>query len=926
MPASVYTAPPDGAGGPPVPGDSESQGAQVGSAPPAPVSAKVSRKKTNDKEQAAESLGYEEAYIELSDVTSRFPISGINEGDPRQSTGLANEQVLEQREKFGKNELSPPKKDPPIVLFLKQFLDLFRVLLMIAGILSLISYFTDPEVELNLYLAIILIAIVIINCVMAFMEEMSSGKVMDSFKNMLPPKCSVIRGGKSLEIAAQDLVVGDLVWVKNGEKVPADMRLVQCNSLKVECSSLTGESEPIRCTEREVRPLECTNIVFNGSLCHDGAALGLVLTVGDSTVIGRIAKMASTTKPRMTTMEREVGAFVRFITVLALSMSTVFFLIGLIRQEGKDALNLFVAGFLVVFVANVPQGLPATVTSLLAIAARKLGAQKVLVKRLDCVETLGSMTLVATDKTGTLTKNVMTVTDLWYAKEFVRHHADSVNYYTDATIDFIRGKTPHAVLYRCACICNRSEMIQPGEIQQSLTGSRHAVKRNSFSGRVDSQRTNSWRKQQEILNRQYTGNASDIALMRFCETHFSVDSARDHFPIVFEVPFNSTNKWQLVIVRALEEGKLTPAKDKEEYDMLFKGAPEVVIKRCNRFLTVDGTPEPIDNQFRADFMKAYETFGENGRRVLALATTRFTKESPEEFDAEKQNFPTSDLCFVGLVAIMDPPRDDVPEAISTCHDAGVKVFMVTGDHPLTGKAIARQIGLVPEDATVLELVDPEVPDSVPSAWHEKEAAVIHGGVIDSLQPAHWECILSKQSIVFARTTPQHKLEIVRQCQARGEVVAVTGDGVNDAPALKQADVGVAMGKNGSEVAREAADIVLMEDTFSSIVLGIKQGRTIFDNLIKTIAYTLAHLLPEICPVLLNLALGLPTGLSSLQILSIDLGTELCPAISLAYEKPEEGVMDRPPRDPAKDRLVSKSLLIYSYLVAGVVEVAGCFLA
>ncbi|ETN16845.1 hypothetical protein PPTG_05944 [Phytophthora nicotianae INRA-310] len=279
-----------------------------------------------------------------------------------------------------------------------------------------------------------------------------------------------------------------------------------------------------------------------------------------------------------------------------------------------------------------------------------------------------------------------------------------------------------------------------------------------------------------------------------------------------------------------------------------------------------------------------------------------------------------------MLAIMDPPRDDVPDAIAKCKDAGIKVFMVTGDHPLTARAIATEIGLLDDYGSVLELLTPTPVDNLPVDLDTYDGAVVHGGVINYLSDEDLKTILQLKSVVFARTTPQHKLQIVQASQEIGECVGVTGDGVNDAPALKQADVGVAMGMNGSDVARQAADIILMDDNFSSIVRGVEQGRVIFDNLKKTIAYTLTHLWPEIMPVAINLALGMPAGMTSLQILSIDLGTELGPAISIAYEGAEQDIMQRPPRDLNKDRLMSKSLLIYAYAVAGMINAAGCLVA
>ncbi|GLE00030.1 hypothetical protein PINS_up008757 [Pythium insidiosum] len=442
-----------------------------------------------------------------------------------------------------------------------------------------------------------------------------------------------------------------------------------------------------------------------------------------------------------------------------------------------------------------------------------MAKHNIFVKRLDCVETLGSITLVATDKTGTLTKNVMTVTDTWVGREFQRQAtADQCVLDTDDDVDYAHGDSARAVLFRGATLCNRAapDRSDAGSVEAASTLLRTTpVARPTPAivgpDRGDTRTANTnasyARRRDFVAKRAYTGNPSDIALLRFAELQFSTDAVRDEYPLVFEIPFNSTNKWQLVIVPAPHEKT-----SRRAFDVFLKGAPEVLVKRCSTFLTATGTEAPIDAAFHADFTRAYELFGSSGRRVLVIATRRFSPDAADgtsaTFSAEANNFPVDALCFVGLVAIMDPPRDDVPDAIRHCKEAGVKVFMVTGDHPLTAQAIAREIGLLDEASTVLQLLTPPAADGPgasakigvdSSAWSRYDAAVVHGAVIDHLTPEQFSALLRKRQIVFARTTPQHKLEIVRASQALGECV------------------GVAMGKNGSDVAREAADIVLMDD-------------------------------------------------------------------------------------------------------------------
>jgi len=874
---------------------------------------------------------YWQAYVKVDELLSREPHSRISADNLEQSQGLHSANVEDLRRACGYNRLSPPKTVPDYILFLQQFMNMFMILLMFAGTLSLIAYFINTSTEMNLYLAILLFAVVLGTCTATFIQARSTGKVMDSFKNMLPAQCTVLRDGVSVTIPAEELVVGDLVWVRNGDKVPADLRILLCNNLKVENSSLTGESELISVTadvmDHSVAHLECKNIAFNGSLCFDGSALGLVLTIGDKTVLGQIAKLATSSSLPETNMQREVRLFVRFIAVLAFVMASILFAIGVARKNGDEVLITFVDGFLVIIVANVPQGLHVTVTSLLTITAGRLATRNVFVKRLDCVETLGSISLIATDKTGTLTKNVMTVTDTWTGREFVAQPSEeSTTIVVDSATDYVAGMTPKAVLTRGAALCNRAapDLAQTDSIQITIDDSPEAVDGGRTNSAAKLRSPSIVRAQRKLVTkRQYTGNPSDIALLRFADLNYSADATRDEYPLVFEIPFNSTNKWQLVIVPAPKE-KVT----RRGFDVYMKGAPEVIIKRCSTILSASGDEIPMDETMMSEFTHAYETFGRKGRRVIALATRRF--EAPgAHFTVEDNNFPSEDLCFVGIAAIMDPPRDDVPDAIAKCKAAGIKVFMVTGDHPLTGRAIAAEIGLLDNNGKVLELLEPPTAIQtvrLPEDFNTYDSAVVHGGFVKLLSDDDLKLILRLKSVVFARTTPQHKLQIVKASQEIGECVGVTGDGVNDAPALKQADVGVAMGKNGSDVARQAADIILMDDNFSSIVRGVEQGRIIFDNVKKTIAYTLTHLWPEILPLAIYLALGMPTGMTALQILSIDLGTELGPAISIAHEGGEDDIMLRPPRNVKKDRLISKSLLVYSYIVAGMINAGGCLIA
>lgn len=872
----------------------------------------------------------EEPYLDLVSISIMHVDSNIVTDAVEKSHGLTEVEVQKRLERYGPNVLTPPPRMPEWKRFLLQFKNIFLVLLNVCAILSIVAFIISHDI-INLYLAIVLVVVVFFTGLMQFHEEGKAYKVIDSFSKMLASECVVIRDGKEKRAGTDQLVPGDLVKIMNGDRVPADLVLLLCRGLKTDCSSLTGESEPI---PNNTTPspaakafFECENVAFNGSLCFDGMAIGLVFRTGDKTAVGSIARLASETTLRESTLQKEVRNFVKLVALISVTMAATCFVASVLIQGARtsdEIIAIFVNGFLVIIVANVPQGLPATVTSLLSLAARNMAKQSVLVKRIDCVETLGSTSIICSDKTGTLTKNEMTVTDLWYDGRVIRRHKREH--------ESLFGQSPQALFFRGAILCN-------GAVQQTdeeLALSKRQLQENQLQ-RINNASSLVWKRSvsKSILNfesqgQKFTGNPSDVALINYADALCSSQQLRSVYPILFEVPFNSTNKWQLVIVKSAD----SLPEDGEPADMqcevFMKGAPEVILSRCDTYAVnsarMKGFKQDITEEFRHDFMDTYKSFASQGRRVLALCSKAFKAPRDVAFTSENgdYNFPVTGLNFIAMVAIMDPPRDNVPDAISLCHRAGIRVFMVTGDHPLTGRSISEQIGLLQKDKKHIEILESETtPDE---EWEACEGAVVQGCRIDALTDEQWGMILSKQAVCFARTTPAHKLEIVRRCQDMGNIVAVTGDGVNDAPALKQADVGIAMGLNGSDVAQEAADILLMDDNFASIVRGIEEGRLIFDNIKKTIAYTMAHIFPEVVSALINLLAGLPAGLTAMQVLTIDLGTELGPAISLAYEKAESDIMDRRPRDPLKDRLVSPSLLWYSYVTAGLIISAGCMAA
>uniref|UniRef100_A0A8C3Q818 Sodium/potassium-transporting ATPase subunit alpha n=1 Tax=Geospiza parvula TaxID=87175 RepID=A0A8C3Q818_GEOPR len=808
------------------------------------------------------------------------------------SRGLTNARAAEILVQDGPNALTPPPTTPEWVKFCRQLFGGFSILLWIGAILCFLAYgiqaaMEDEPANDNLYLGVVLAAVVIVTGCFSYYQEAKSSKIMDSFKNMVPQQALVIREGEKIQINAENVVVGDLVEVKGGDRVPADMRIISSHGCKVDNSSLTGESEPqTRSPEfTHENPLETRNICFFSTNCVEGTARGIVISTGDRTVMGRIASLASGLEVGRTPIAMEIEHFIRLITGVAVFLGLSFFILSLILGYTWLEAVIFLIG---IIVANVPEGLLATVTVCLTLTAKRMARKNCLVKNLEAVETLGSTSTICSDKTGTLTQNRMTVAHMWFDNQI--HEADTTEDQSGATFD--KRSPTWAALARIAGLCNRA-VFKPGQENVSIS------------------------------KRDTAGDASESALLKCIQLSCgSVKRMRDRNPKVTEIPFNSTNKYQLSIHEREE--------DPQGYLLVMKGAPERILDRCSRIL-LQGQEQPLDQEMREAFQNAYLELGGLGERVLGfchlyLPPDKFPRGF--RFDADEVNFPTSDLCFVGLMSMIDPPRAAVPDAVGKCRSAGIKVIMVTGDHPITAKAIAKGVGIISEGNETVEDIAARL--NIPVSQvnpREAKACVVHGSDLKDMSSEQLDEILRNHTeIVFARTSPQQKLIIVEGCQRQGApIVPVTpGDGVNDSPALKKADIGIAMGIAGSDVSKQAADMILLDDNFASIVTGVEEGRLIFDNLKKSIAYTLTSNIPEITPFLLFIIANIPLPLGTVTILCIDLGTDMVPAISLAYEAAESDIMKRQPRNPRSDKLVNERLISMAYGQIGMIQALGGF--
>merc|ERR1711962_1831773 len=665
-------------------------------------------------------------------------------------TGLTMTEARRRYERDGPNALTPPKTVPEWVKFCKNLFGGFSLLLWGGAILCFIAYSIEAASEEepandNLYLGVVLTTVVVITGVFSYYQENKSSRIMESFKNLVPQYALCLRDGEKHNLPAEELCVGDIVEIKFGDRVPADVRVIEARGFKVDNSSLTGESEPqSRSPEFSAEnPLETKNLAFFSTNAVEGTCKGIVISIGDNTVMGRIAGLASGLETGETPIAKEIAHFIHIITAVAVFLGVTFFIIAFIF-------------------ANVPEGLLATVTVCLTLTAKRMAAKNCLVKNLEAVETLGSTSCICSDKTGTLTQNRMTVAHLWFDNKIAE--ADTSEDQSGVGVD--KNAPGWKALERVACLCNRAE----------------------FKGGQDNI---------GILKREVNGDASEAAILKCTElSKGNVMDYRNRNKKVCEIPFNSTNKFQVSIHE-------TEDPDEKRYLLVMKGAPERILQRCST-IVIDGKERALTEEWKNAFESAYMELGGLGERVLGfcdfmLPVDKYPKGYP--FDPDEENFPLEGLRFVGLMSMIDPPRAAVPDAVLKCRSAGIKVIMVTGDHPITAKAIARSVGIISEGQETVE--DIAVRKNIPVKDvnpREARAAVVHGGEIKDLsEKALDEILMYHTEIVFARTSPQQKLIIVEGCQRMGAIVAVTGDGVNDSPALKKADIGVAMGIAGSDV-------------------------------------------------------------------------------------------------------------------------------
>lgn len=752
--------------------------------------------------------------------------------------GMSKKAIEARRKQYGFNELSEGEKQSDILLFFSQFKD-FMVLVLLGA--TLMSGILGEYID-----AIAIMAIVLLNGILGFVQERRAEKSLQALKNMSAPQVNVLRDGQWMKINSRDVVPGDIIKFSSGDRVGADVRIIKANNLEIEESALTGESIP---TVKHVDLIfeenpnlgDMNNMAFKGTLVTKGNGIGIVTATGMSTAMGKIAHMIQSAGSIMTPLQRRLEQLGKILITVALFLTVVVVGVGIIA--GHDVYTMFLAGISLA-VAAIPEGLPAIVTVALSLGVQRMIRKNAIVRKLPAVETLGCASVICSDKTGTMTHNKMTVTHLWSeGKLWTIEEEDGIN-------QFVRNGTqinPNdnqtiQQLLTFGVLCNQTELL--------IEGNKIAI----------------------------DGDPTEGALLMAAYKAGITRGGLEDFMIEKEFPFDSTRKMMSVIVKDSTGQRF----------VITKGAPDVLINHCESILW-EGKKAIFNGEKATIVQKEINNLANKALRTIAIAfkpihsATLPTKESEVE----------KDLTFIGLQGMIDPPRPEVKDAIAECKRAGIKTIMITGDHAITARAIAEQLGML-----------------------ENNHAVMEGKRLNELTVEELEEEVEHIS-VFARVTPEHKLKIVQALQNKGHIVAMTGDGINDAPAIKAADIGIAMGITGTDVAKEASSLILLDDNFATIKSAIHEGRNIYENIRKFIRYLLASNVGEILVMLFAMLLFLPLPLVPIQILWVNLVTDGLPAMALGLDQSEENVMRRKPRNPREGvfarglgwKIISRGFLI-----------------
>ncbi|MEM3154500.1 MAG: calcium-translocating P-type ATPase, SERCA-type [Candidatus Woesearchaeota archaeon] len=744
--------------------------------------------------------------------------------------GLSGMDAAERLKVYGPNQIREAERVHPFVIFLSQFKSPMVWILLAAMVISLVV-----REYVDFY---VIGAIVVLNAILGFVQEYRAERAIEALKKMISLKATVLRDGQERDIDASEVVPGDILLLDTGDKIPADARLLEAVNLQTQEAALTGESVPVKkevvAFRKECAVADRSNMVFSGTIVTNGHARAVVTGTGMHTEIGRIAQMIQEAAPEPTPLQKTLKKLGMYIGIMVVIISIVVFVVGILKIEQPVTAVLLTA--IALAVAAIPEGLPAVVTVGLSIGVQRMARKNALVRNLPSVETLGACTVICSDKTGTLTHNEMTVRKIFANRQVI--DVSGSGYSPDG--QFSQPPKAFELLLRIGALNNNAKLRRENE---------------------------QW---------QVFGDPTEAALLVSAKkAKLDVESLHDSFPRIGEIEFTSERKMMTTLH--------AHGKEKVSYT---KGAPEMIVAKCSKIL-VNGRIEHLTKREKEEILSQNEKFTKQSLRVLGFAFKELK-------GVEAKGDPERDMVFVGLQAMIDPPRREVKEAVEKCKTAGIKVIMITGDHIGTASAVAKELGIEGRAITGVEL------DQIENLADEVESIA-----------------------VYARTNPAHKVRILNALKAKGHIVAMTGDGVNDAPALKKADIGIAMGITGTDVAKEASGMILADDNFATIVRAVEEGRRIYDNIQKYLAYLFSGNIGEVLVILSSILLGLPLPLIAIQILWINLVTDGLPALALGVDPAEPGVMQRSPRKP--DQSIFRGIAPYVYIYPLILTVATIWL-
>jgi len=764
--------------------------------------------------------------------------------------GLSEEEARKRLKEHGSNELKQKEKISPFQILIRQFTSSIVFILLAALVISLLI---GERLD-----AIVISTIVIINGIFGFVQEFKAEKAIEALKKLTALKAKVIRNGIETEIDSRDLVPGDIILLETGSKVPSDARLIDIAAFQIDEASLTGESVPSNKTtghlENDILVNDQKNMVFMGTIVTRGHAKAVVTGTGMETEIGKIADMVQETEEKLSPLQIKLKKFGRWLGLVTIGTCLVVFGVGVLREylitdlfERSFMIEMFLAS-VALAVAAIPEGLPAIVTISLAFGVRRMANRNALIRKLPAVETLGCTNIICSDKTGTLTKNEMTVRDIYVNNTLIEVTGD--------------GYTPEG------------NFMQAGDEEVNISDLELLFRSSILCNDSRLNRNDRW----EIF-----GDPTEGALLVSAgKAGFKRSELESRFPRLDEIPFDSERKCMTTIHRI-----------NEEYTAYIKGAPDVILDNC-KYISINGRVKEMTGEDRNRILDANREMANRALRVLGFAHKSLTEKYTTQPEEVERN-----LTFIGLQAMIDPPREEVRESIIKCRSAGISTVVITGDHKLTAIAITKELGLFKEGDRALS-----------------------GEELDKLSDDELDEIV-ENVVICARVSPEHKVRILSALKKRGHVVAMTGDGVNDAPALKRSDIGIAMGITGTDVAKEASDMVLTDDNFASIVNAVEEGRGIYNTIRQFVQYTLSSNFGEILVIFLAILIGWPLPLIAIQILWVNLLTDGLPGLALGLDPFSSDIMERPPRK-REEEIMSKDV-IYNILIVGVVMGAGTLL-